>query len=181
MFTWIRNSLQEKNVRLLYSLVGLALPTNMKESMIKNGAQFFENLGRSRTNTFETKYMGSSLGLIQTGIRKKHEPVEPEVGKFTGEGLADVFDAETAEEYKMEIKRLKLEVEQHIMLAEIELVEKESLHRLAADQQKAIEELTTENTKQAIKMEEMNKAFEKVQRGREADLEEVKLIYFDKE
>jgi hypothetical protein len=32
-----------------------------------------------------------------------------------------------------------------------------------------------------LKIEEMQKAFEKVKRGKEQDLEEVKLIYFDKE
>ena len=37
------------------------------------------------------------------------------------------------------------------------------------------------NTKQVLKIEEMQKAFEKVKRGKEADLEQIQLIFFDKE
>jgi len=67
------------------------------------------------------------------------------------------------------------------MLASVEKTEKENLHILAAEQAKQIEYLTTENTKQSLKIEEMNSAFEKVQKGRETELESIQLIYFDKE
>ena len=38
-----------------------------------------------------------------------------------------------------------------------------------------------EVTKQQLKMEEMEKAFMSIKAGRETELEEIKLIYFDKE
>jgi hypothetical protein len=38
----------------------------------------------------EIKTMDTSLGLLETGMRKKHEygPAHPDLGKFEGEGIA---------------------------------------------------------------------------------------------
>lgn len=49
------------------------------------------------------------------------------------------------------------------------------------EQEKKIDELTSQITKQTFRIEEMEKAFLKVEKGREAELEDVRLIYFDRE
>jgi len=103
MFSWIRRCLSEKNVRMLYKLLGMAIPKDMQDTMVKSGALFFDHLIRAKPNVYEVKHMHTSLGLLETGLKKKYEATELEVGKFTGEGLTAAFDDNAIDAFREEI------------------------------------------------------------------------------
>ena len=56
---FIRKLLQENNVRGLYKVLNLNIPKATKETMLKNGAAFFDKMSLAKSNKFEVKTIHS--------------------------------------------------------------------------------------------------------------------------
>lgn len=97
---------------MLYKTLGLQIPKDVRESMVNNGAAFFDYLAKNKANKFEVKGMNSTLGFLETGlIRTAENPGNVESNKFTGEGLEKKVESRKKQELLSEIDRLNDEVE----------------------------------------------------------------------
>ena len=116
-------------------------------------------------------------------MRKRNEygPLHPDFGKFDGDGLVAPGEPKNEEEMKLLIERLRDDVQTYIIMQDVTEVENNNLHNMLQEQARKNEELTTDITKQQLRIEEMEKAFASIKQGRETELEEIRLIYFDKE
>lgn len=76
--------------------------------------------------------MDTSLGLLETGLRKRNEvgPLHPDFGKFEGDGLAKAGEPQNEEEMMAEIERLRTEVETYIIMGEVTETENNNLHNM---------------------------------------------------
>jgi hypothetical protein len=134
LFTFLRKYLLEKDVRMVYKIVGLQLPADLKETMIESGAKFFEVLASNKANTHETKVMHTSLGLLETGkINKNITSEHPDTGKFDGGGLQNKNKLVSEEDLREEIVRLQNEVDYEKMLNSLSETEQLNLHMLTQD------------------------------------------------
>jgi hypothetical protein len=109
MFSQLRRYLTDLNVRMLYKMLNVKMPTELKEELAEKGAVFFDLVKSQavKANKFEVKTMASGLGLLETGLIKEPQkgPKHPEFGKFEGFGLEESNMSDT--EMQSEIKRLR--------------------------------------------------------------------------
>lgn len=76
--------------------------------------------------------MDTSLGLLETGLRKRNEvgPLHPDFGKFNGDGLPQDGQYQNEGEMMAEIDRLRSEVESYIIMGEVAEAENNNLHNM---------------------------------------------------
>jgi hypothetical protein len=167
LLVYARKYLQDRNLRMVYKVIGAQIPVDVGALM------GLDELAVERANRYDYKVLTGSLGFVETAMSK--------TSRFEGEGLPEMKVKHSKTEYIQEIERLKDRTTKHKIKAKVERARNEALQLLNEELNKTIERLQTNLVTLEHKTREMQTAFNLVKQGRENELEEIRLVYFDKQ